>query len=106
LIAAHGPFPSTLCDIHFPIGKCPKSVNVSQGYAASASDLDCARLTALEARGTESCNDEYRGNDKVMRERQWVEILRRGLAEQGFPSTADVKAAIVVDFETRVTDAA
>ena len=39
-------------------------------------------MTALEARGTESDNDQYRGNDKVMRERQRVEILPDLLALQ------------------------
>jgi len=50
-------------------------------------------LTALEARGTESGNDQYRGNDKVMRERQRVEILRNLLAAQDFLSIADLMAA-------------
>jgi hypothetical protein len=54
------------------------------GCAAPVSDLDRARLTALEARGTERHNDEYRGNDKVMRERQRVEILPDLLAVQTF----------------------
>jgi hypothetical protein len=55
-------------------------------------------LTALEARGTESSNDQYRGNDKVMRERQRVESLRDRFAPQGFLS--------IVDSETRLTEAA
>jgi hypothetical protein len=59
--------------------------------AAPVSDFDRARLTALEAHGTESGNDEHRGNDKVMRERQRVEILRNLLAAQG--SGADLLAA-------------
>jgi hypothetical protein len=40
-----------------------------------------------------------------MRERQRVEILRNLLAAQGFLSIAET-AAIVVDRETRVTEAA
>jgi hypothetical protein len=46
----------------------------------------------------ESRNDQYRGNDKVMRERQRVEVLRNLLAAQGFLS--------IVDPETSVTEAA
>jgi hypothetical protein len=57
------------------------------------SDLDRARLTALETRGTESHNDDYRGNDKVMRERQRVEILPDLLAAQSFLSLVDLMAA-------------
>jgi hypothetical protein len=57
------------------------------------SDFGRARLTALEARGTESCNGQYRGNDKVMRERQRVEILRDLLAAQAFLSIVDLMAA-------------
>jgi hypothetical protein len=60
-------------------------------------------LTALEARGTESSNDQYRGNDKVMRERQRVEILRNLLAAQGFLSIADLMMATSV---SAVTEAA
>ena len=71
---------------------------------SSISDFDRARLTALEARGTESSNDQYRGNDKVMRERQRVEILRNLLAAQGFLSIADLMAATGV--VRRVTEAA
>jgi hypothetical protein len=56
-------------------------------------DFDRVRLTALEARGTESHNDQYWGNDKVMRERQRVEILRDLLAGQGFLSIVDLMAA-------------
>jgi len=55
-------------------------------------ELDRARLTALEARGTESPQRSYRGNDKVMRERQRVEILRDLIAGQGFLSIADLMA--------------
>ena len=57
------------------------------------SDFDRVRLTALEAHGTESSNDQYRGNDKVMRERQRVEVLHNLLAVQGFHSTTDLMAA-------------
>jgi hypothetical protein len=35
----------------------------------------------------------YRGNDKVMRERQRVEVLRNLLVVQGFLSIADLAAA-------------
>jgi hypothetical protein len=63
-------------------------------------------LTALEARGTESANDQYRGNDKAMRERQRVEFLRDRLATQDLLSVARITAAIVVDFETRVMEPA
>jgi hypothetical protein len=56
-------------------------------------DVDRARLTALEARGTESHNYQYWGNDKVMRERQRVEILRNLLAVHGFHSATDLMAA-------------
>jgi hypothetical protein len=56
-------------------------------------DFDRVRLTALEARGTESHNDQYWGNDKVMRERQRVEILRDLLTAQGFLSIVDLMAA-------------
>ena len=55
-------------------------------------DFDRVRLTALEAHGTESSNDQYRGNDKVMRERQRV-VLHNLLAVQGFHSTTDLMAA-------------
>ena len=41
-----------------------------------------------------------------MRERQRVEILRNPVAAQGFLSVVDLMAAIVVDPETRVTEAA
>ena len=41
-----------------------------------------------------------------MRERQRVEILRNLLARQEFLLVADLMAAIVVDPETRVTEAA
>jgi hypothetical protein len=61
----------------------------------AVSDFDRVRLTALEARGTESSNDQYRGNDKVMRERQRVEILHNVSLQ-----------SLVVDRETRVTEAA
>jgi hypothetical protein len=60
-------------------------------------------LTALEARGTERSNDQYWGNDKVMRERQRVEILRNLLAAQGFLSIADLMTATSV---SAVTEAA
>jgi hypothetical protein len=59
----------------------------------SLSDFERARLTALEARGTESHNDQYWGNDKVMRERQRVEILRDLLTAQSFLSIVDLTAA-------------
>jgi hypothetical protein len=80
------------------IGKGSQSVNVSTRLSGFRKRLDHARLTALEARGTESSNDQYRGNDKVMRERQRAEILRNLLAAQGFLS--------IVDSETRLTEAA
>ena len=48
-------------------------------------------------------NDQYRGNDKVMRERQRVEILRDLLAAQGFLSIVDLMAATGV---SAVTEAA
>jgi hypothetical protein len=54
------------------------------------SDCGLARLTALETRGTESSNDQYRGNDKVMRERQRVEILRDLFAMQGVLSIVNL----------------
>jgi hypothetical protein len=41
-----------------------------------------------------------------MRERRRVEIPRNRLAAQGFPSIADVMAAIAVDPGTDVTEAA
>jgi hypothetical protein len=41
-----------------------------------------------------------------MRERQRVEVLRDLLAGRRFLSIADLMAAIVVDPETRVTEAA
>ena len=41
-----------------------------------------------------------------MRERQRVEILRNLLVAQGFLSIADLIETIVVDPETRVTEAA
>jgi hypothetical protein len=67
-------------------------------------DFDRARLTALEARGTESHNDQYWGNGKVMRERQRVEILRDLLTAQGFLlSIVDLTAATGV---SAVTEAA
>jgi hypothetical protein len=46
---------------------------------------------------------KYRGNDKVMRERQRVEILRNLLAAQGFLSIADLMTATSVP---AVTEAA
>ena len=67
-------------------------------------DFDRVRLTALEAHGTESSNDQYRGNDKVMRERQRVEIHRNLLAAQGFLSISDMAAGVAS--ETRVTEVA
>jgi hypothetical protein len=57
------------------------------------SEFDRDRLTVQEARGTESGNNRYRGNDKVMRESERVEILRNRLAEQGFLSILDLMAA-------------
>jgi hypothetical protein len=60
-------------------------------------------LTALEARGTESGNDQYRGNDKVMRERQRVEILRDLIAAQGFLSIVGLMAAIGVSAVVEAT---
>jgi hypothetical protein len=63
---------------------------------ASKSD----RLTVHEAHGTESENDRYRGNDKVMRERQRVEILRNPLAAQGFLPIADFMAAMALSAAT------
>ena len=51
-------------------------------------------------------NDQYRGNDKVMRERQRVEILRDRLAAQGFLSIANMAATTVAGPDTRVTEAA
>jgi hypothetical protein len=65
--------------------------------------FDRARLTALEARGTESHNDQYRGNIKVMRERQRVEILRDLLAAQAFLSLVDLMAAAVLSAATEAT---
>jgi hypothetical protein len=41
----------------------------------------------------ESDNGQYWGNDKVMRERQRVEILRNPLAVHGFHSATDLMAA-------------
>ena len=58
LIAAHGPFLSMGCDFSPPLGKCSQSVNVSARLRGSASDFDRARLTALEAHGTESYSDQ------------------------------------------------
>ena len=53
------------------------------------------RRVALKA-----SNDRYRGNDKVMRERQRVEILRNLLAAQGFLSIADLMAATALSAAT------
>ncbi len=64
------------------------------------SDFDRARLTALKARGTESHNDQYRGNDKVMRERQRVEILRNLFVVRRFLSIADLMATTALSAAT------
>jgi hypothetical protein len=60
-------------------------------------------LTALEARGTESGNGQYRGNDKVMRERQRVEILRDLITAQGFLSIVGLMAATGVSAVVEAT---
>ena len=53
----------------------------------------------------EARNDQYRGNDKVMRERQRVEVLRNLLAAQGLVSIADLMAATGVSAASARRDA-
>jgi hypothetical protein len=47
-----------------------------------------------------------RGNSKVMRERQRVEVLRDLIATQGFLSIGDCMATIIVDPTARLMEPA
>ena len=100
LIAAHGALPLNAVRFSSLHRQVVEERQRFCGIARLRKRVDRARLTALEARGTESRQRPYRGNDQVMRERQRVEILRDLLAAQGFLSLVDLMAATALPAAT------